>query len=214
MKKYLAGLLSGMMVMASVSVFADGVVKNFDAVVGKVQVVLNGERLHQETVLIDGTTYLPIRAVAEMLGLEVKYDEATATAYLDSASFGGAPRATAGASYAFETVKQALASMSEDDHQLLDNMLGGLADAVTVTLDATDDEMIYRYVFTDDTGLHDDEYKAVFDSLFDDLADFYVLVANSLKQSVNQAEVKVTLIYENAAGKLLYKRTFVSTAGV
>lgn len=50
---------------------------------GGVRVVVNGSELLQRGKLIDNTTYVPARAIAEALGAKVKWDQASKTVYID-----------------------------------------------------------------------------------------------------------------------------------
>jgi len=50
-----------------------------------INVVVDGMMLDGDTILKDGTTYVPIRAVAESMGAYVTYDETTHTAIIKSA---------------------------------------------------------------------------------------------------------------------------------
>lgn len=51
---------------------------------GDINVVVDGKVLGGDTILKDGTTYVPIRSVAESMGAYVTYDEATHTAIIKS----------------------------------------------------------------------------------------------------------------------------------
>lgn len=49
-----------------------------------INLVVNGEAVtNVEAKVIDGSTYVPLRAVSEMLGAEVSYDSKTKTAYVN-----------------------------------------------------------------------------------------------------------------------------------
>lgn len=52
---------------------------------GDIKVVVDGKTLEQDTILKDGVTYVPIRAVAESMGADVYYDPVTHTAIIRSA---------------------------------------------------------------------------------------------------------------------------------
>ena len=52
-----------------------------------IKIVLDGEDItpaNSEPFIIDGSTYLPVRAVSEALGLDVEWDSATQTVVLSS----------------------------------------------------------------------------------------------------------------------------------
>lgn len=85
MKKFvyfLSGCLFMSVVMASVVAFAE-TPASIDVIFGRVKLMVNGEAVDKETMLYDGTTYIPLRAAAETLGMEVTYDDETKTAYID-----------------------------------------------------------------------------------------------------------------------------------
>lgn len=82
MKKFVAGFLCCAILMSGMTVFAEGVTKTIDAVFGQVKLVVDGKAVDKETLLYDGTTYVPLRAAAEALGKEVSYDDASNTAYI------------------------------------------------------------------------------------------------------------------------------------
>lgn len=48
----------------------------------EVKLVVDGKSVNKETLLYNGTTYVPLRAAAEALGQEVNYDADTKTAYI------------------------------------------------------------------------------------------------------------------------------------
>lgn len=50
----------------------------------KIKLVVNGKLASAETKVIDGTTYVPLRAAAELLGASVKFDASTSTVTITS----------------------------------------------------------------------------------------------------------------------------------
>ena len=48
-----------------------------------VNLEVNGEKVEADNILYKGTTYVPLRAVAEMLGKEVGWDQDTRTASIN-----------------------------------------------------------------------------------------------------------------------------------
>lgn len=84
MKKFLAGFMSGILIMSSTLVFAE-TTQTIQAIFGRVKLVVDGKAVDKETLLYNGTTYVPLRAAAEALGKEVNYDVATQTAYIGEA---------------------------------------------------------------------------------------------------------------------------------
>ena len=84
MKKFVAGLVTGIIVMLSVTAFAE-TARTIDVIFGRVNLVVDGVPVDRETLLFDGTTYVPLRAAAEILGMEVDWCGITNTATLISA---------------------------------------------------------------------------------------------------------------------------------
>lgn len=73
--------------MTSTTVFAE-TQKSINAIFGKVKLVVNNQVVEQETLVYNGTTYVPLRATAEILDKEVTYDNKTSTAYIDELGTG------------------------------------------------------------------------------------------------------------------------------
>ncbi len=80
-KQFVAGMLAGAFVFGSVPALAE-TKKLVTAIFGQAKLVVNGEKVDKETVIIDGITYVPLRAIGEMLNLDVYWDERTSTAKL------------------------------------------------------------------------------------------------------------------------------------
>lgn len=61
------------------SAFAAGTIKNLKAVYNNIRIFKNGSQVQMpaEPFIIDGTTYIPLRAVAELLDKDVTWDQAT-----------------------------------------------------------------------------------------------------------------------------------------
>lgn len=74
MKKILITLLSAVFVFAiSPVVFAEVESMIGKKVQGQFPVKVNGELLESQAIVIDGTSYLPVRAIGEALGKEIKF---------------------------------------------------------------------------------------------------------------------------------------------
>lgn len=86
MKKEVKGILIGFVIatlfFGTTNVFA-ATTQSITGVFGKVKLVVAGKAIDQETLLYNGTTYVPIRAAATALNKEVAYDDNTSTAYID-----------------------------------------------------------------------------------------------------------------------------------
>ncbi len=85
MKKGLKYLISTCiatsLIMASTLAYAE-TQKNIEVTFGGVKLVVNGKNVEKETILYNGTTYVPLRDAAEALEKEVSYDESSKTAYI------------------------------------------------------------------------------------------------------------------------------------
>lgn len=81
MKRVFAALLTGMIIMLTVSVLAESIQK-IEVVFGRVKIFVNGEPVAQETLLYQGVTYVPLRAVSEALDVDVEWDGETNSARL------------------------------------------------------------------------------------------------------------------------------------
>ena len=56
--------------------------KTIDVSFDEIQLYLNNIKVEKETLLYNGTTYVPLRAISEMLNLEIDYDNDTKSVYL------------------------------------------------------------------------------------------------------------------------------------
>lgn len=78
MKKFILGVIVGIVVATTSSVYADEIKsvigKSID---GELPVKISGKELTTQAIVVEGTSYLPVRAVGESLNMEVKYDPAT-----------------------------------------------------------------------------------------------------------------------------------------
>ena len=88
-KMFVLGLLAGV-VLVSAPAMANDIWDKIDVVRNKIAVIVNGQKLDADNFLFNDTTYVPIRAVAESLGVNVEYKDGVA--YIGAsfgASFGG-----------------------------------------------------------------------------------------------------------------------------
>ena len=86
MKKQIKGFVIGVVVTAMLMttvVFAGGVKQTIEVVMNSVNLTVNGEKVAADTILYNGTTYVPLRVTAEMLGKEVGWDQETSTASIN-----------------------------------------------------------------------------------------------------------------------------------
>lgn len=82
MKKFVCGVVVGMLGALSISVIAAGSWDTIDVLRNDITVVVNGENVTADNFLYNDTTYIPLRAVSEALNQAVTYDETTNTAYI------------------------------------------------------------------------------------------------------------------------------------
>lgn len=85
MKKYSKGFIMGLLVATLLMNVALGetIKKTIEVVYNSVNLSVNDKKVDVDNILYNGTTYVPIRAVAEMLGKEVGWDQATFTASIN-----------------------------------------------------------------------------------------------------------------------------------
>jgi hypothetical protein len=74
MKKFIAGLIIGIGVSFALAAHAE--VKNFvgEVIQGQFPVKVDGQTIENPGIVIDGTSYLPTRTIAELAGFDVKFD--------------------------------------------------------------------------------------------------------------------------------------------
>lgn len=85
MKKFILGIIVGMAIMVTGSVFADGSLKKIEAYLRpSLPITLNGENVTLENppVMYDGSTYLRLRDIADITGLGVNWNEKSQTVEL------------------------------------------------------------------------------------------------------------------------------------
>ena len=93
MMKRLQGLISGVLIGATITggaVFAANTTTLYDVLANGVKIVVDGQKLNPtdangnkvEPIIYNGTTYLPVRAVANALGKAVYWDGPNYTVYL------------------------------------------------------------------------------------------------------------------------------------
>ena len=85
MKKYSKGFIMGLLVATLLMNVALGetVKKTIEVVYNSVNLTVNGKKVDADNILYNGTTYVPLRAISEMLGKEVGWDQATSTASIN-----------------------------------------------------------------------------------------------------------------------------------
>lgn len=75
MKKFVAGIIIGSVLSFTISAHADELASLVGKEIqGEFPVTLNGEQLSNQAAVVDGTSYLPVRAIGEALNLEVSFN--------------------------------------------------------------------------------------------------------------------------------------------
>ena len=68
------------MLMVSSTAFGKSLTRKIEVIYNSVNLTVNGKRVNADNILYKGTTYVPLREVAEMLGKDVTWDQGTNTA--------------------------------------------------------------------------------------------------------------------------------------
>lgn len=90
MKKYIIGAVAGAIIATTISAYADEGLEKIEAYVRKgLPITLNGSQVTLESpaVMVDGSTYLKLRDVAKLTGLNVNWNEASQTVELSNGTF-------------------------------------------------------------------------------------------------------------------------------
>lgn len=91
LQNYLCGFFTALLlVVLVVPCFAESTSKQIMATYNGIKIYVNGEKINPkdangnsvEPFVVDGTTYLPVRAIAEAVGYDVSYDSSTQTVSL------------------------------------------------------------------------------------------------------------------------------------
>lgn len=90
MKKELKGFICGILItviLMSTASYAAGVKQKIEVMINSVNLQVNGKAVKSDNILYNGTTYVPLRTVAEMLGREVGWDQKTNTASINDKGY-------------------------------------------------------------------------------------------------------------------------------
>lgn len=84
MKRELKGFVVGVIVtvLLTSTALAEPVTKTIQVVFNKIKLEVNGTKVNADNILYEGTTYVPLRKVAEMLGKHVGWNAETNTAII------------------------------------------------------------------------------------------------------------------------------------
>lgn len=81
-KTFAAGFLTAVLLFATVS--AAPVQETIDVIFNSINITVDGQKVEVDNIMYNGTTYAPLRAVAEMLGKEVAWNGETNTAAIQN----------------------------------------------------------------------------------------------------------------------------------
>ncbi len=83
MKKNFKGVVIGIIIITflfSSPALADSVTKKIDVLINNITLMVNGKKVEADNILYNGTTYVPLRPIAEMLDKNLSWDANTKTA--------------------------------------------------------------------------------------------------------------------------------------
>lgn len=80
-----------MLVLVAGAAYAAGITTRIDVVLNSINLRVSGQAVQADNILYNGTTYVPLRAVAQMLGKTVGFDSATNTASINDSVPVGEP---------------------------------------------------------------------------------------------------------------------------
>lgn len=83
-KQYLKGLVSGIIISFLLTTVVFASTKTIDVLFNGVNIEVNGQKVVADNILYNGTTYVPLRVIAEMLDMGVGWIQQTNTATLNT----------------------------------------------------------------------------------------------------------------------------------
>jgi len=83
----LVGILIGCVITTSSTVYGADTFQSIQVVFNKVNLSVNGQNVASDNILYNGTTYVPMRTIANMLGKDVGWDSTTNTASINDAGY-------------------------------------------------------------------------------------------------------------------------------
>jgi uncharacterized protein YukE len=84
-KKFIIMIASCFALAGTASVWAEGSLKSIQVLFERINVSLNGQQanLTKDSILYNGSVYVPLRSLSEMLGADISWDDANRAVYLD-----------------------------------------------------------------------------------------------------------------------------------
>lgn len=89
MKKYVIGAIIGIMLSTSYSVSAEVINMIGKKVDGSYPFKINGKRATQDVIVIEGASYVPVRAAADLFGYDIDFDKVNKEVHMQSKKFKG-----------------------------------------------------------------------------------------------------------------------------
>jgi hypothetical protein len=86
LKGFVIGVISTSLLLGG-TVFADGIKQTIEVVFNSVNLTVNGQKVQADNILYDGTTYVPLRKVADMVGKDVGWDGTTNSASINDKGY-------------------------------------------------------------------------------------------------------------------------------
>jgi len=83
-KYFMIGFLICFVLMTTTPVLADTILQKIDVILNTVKVDVNGKKLNTNSILYNGTVYIPIRDVSEALEKDVIWDQDTMTVSINN----------------------------------------------------------------------------------------------------------------------------------
>lgn len=83
MKSYVKGVITGTIITAMATASVASLAESVEVFFNKIKVTVNGQPVYADNVLINGKTYVPLRAISEILNKEVLWDGQTSTAAIN-----------------------------------------------------------------------------------------------------------------------------------
>ena len=87
MKKFFKGVLIGAISSALLIASVPAIAESINVAFNKIKVTVNGKPVTADNVLINGRTYVPLRAISEILNKDVVWNGETSTASINDKDF-------------------------------------------------------------------------------------------------------------------------------
>ena len=190
-KGFIAGFLCCAMLTATIG-FADDIYENIQVIRGKMNINIKGQNVDMENILYNNTTYVPLRKLAESLGMVVTYDSATSS----------------------------VGVLDKSTYQIMNREIAFLVNGQPVRTNYFTEVMNYFKLNMGMTGVPDDEAEDFKEYVKNEVVSMSVLqqIADDLSIRLTNTETrlleeKITLYENNFGGKDAFKE-FLNEYGV